>query len=84
MRDANEILPQSQIFLNRERNSYAPFDDWFRYRLLAATDIHWVELDGVALRPPKEAGLTSEPERSFLTRLLRDRGVDLVIYEDGP
>lgn len=51
VRDANEILPQSQIFLNRERNSYAPFADWFRYRLLAATDFYWVDLDVVALRP---------------------------------
>ena len=36
--------------MNRERNSLAPFSDYFRYRMLLATDFFWVDADVLALR----------------------------------
>ena len=51
IKDANEIVPKEKIFKNLERNSYAPFADYFRYKLLQVTDFYWVDADVLALAP---------------------------------
>lgn len=51
IKDANEIVPQERIWINKERNSLAPFSDMFRYHLLKTTDYYWVDADVLALRP---------------------------------
>lgn len=48
--DAARILPRDRIFINKERDSLAPFSDLWRYRMLAETDHHWVDADVVALK----------------------------------
>lgn len=48
--DAAAIMPRDRIFVNKERNSLAPFADLFRYRMLAETDYYWVDADVLALR----------------------------------
>lgn len=50
-RDAREIVPESRIFKNLERDSYAPFSDLFRYEMLAKTDHYWLDCDVLALKP---------------------------------
>ena len=49
--DASDILPRESIFLNVERQSYAPFSDVFRYTLLRDTDFYWIDADVYALKP---------------------------------
>jgi len=49
--DANEILPESEIFLYSHRNSVAGFSNFFRFKLLAERGGWWVDLDVVCLRP---------------------------------
>ncbi|SDX41501.1 hypothetical protein SAMN05444358_105191 [Ruegeria halocynthiae] len=51
LRDADEIVPKARIFKNLERDSYAPFSDFFRYELLSKTDHYWLDCDVLALRP---------------------------------
>ena len=50
MRDASAILPRDRIYRTRDRNSYAPFADMFRYTMLAETDLFWVDADVFARR----------------------------------
>ncbi|HEY0143449.1 MAG TPA: hypothetical protein VGF48_21335 [Thermoanaerobaculia bacterium] len=51
VRDGNEILPESMIFVYREHNSYSGFSNYFRYRLLLERGGCWADTDLVALRP---------------------------------
>ena len=50
IKDANEILPQSEIFQNR-RGGVAAFSDWFRYALLHKRGGFWVDMDVVCVKP---------------------------------
>jgi glycosyl transferase-like sugar-binding protein len=49
--DANDILPESEIFEYKHWGSYAGFSNWFRYELLLQRGGWWVDLDVVCLRP---------------------------------
>jgi len=59
LRDANEILPASQIFqrsadipgLTSGSGSLAPFSDLFRFKLLHEVGGWWVDMDITCLRP---------------------------------
>ena len=51
VKDANEILPESEIFRLKEGNYIAPFSDWFRYALLAKRGNFWVDMDTVCVSP---------------------------------
>ncbi|TMV09009.1 hypothetical protein FGK63_07770 [Ruegeria sediminis] len=51
IKDANQIVGRDKIWVNKERNSLAPFSDYFRYLLLATTNYYWVDADVLALRP---------------------------------
>ncbi|WP_080903093.1 glycosyltransferase [Parabacteroides sp. Marseille-P3160] len=48
--DANEIIPEENIFLD-SRGSVASFADWFRYKLLYEKGGWWVDMDTVCLKP---------------------------------
>lgn len=50
-RDANSIMPSKQIATYRSNGSPALHANMFRYALLRQTDMVWVDLDVVALRP---------------------------------
>ena len=50
IRDANEILPRSEIFFHR-KGSVAVFSDWFRYELQRRGAGTWVDTDVYLLRP---------------------------------
>jgi hypothetical protein len=66
MRDANEILPESRVFLYRDFRSYSGFSNYFRYRLLLERGGCWADADLVALRPlafPHEHVFASELAR---------------------
>ena len=49
-RDANQIIPASEIFFQRN-GSVAAFSDWFRYELLRRDAGTWVDTDVYLLRP---------------------------------
>ena len=49
--DANEIYPSETIIRHRKTGSAALHSDLFRYALMAKTDMIWVDLDIIALRP---------------------------------
>ncbi|WP_432474593.1 glycosyltransferase [Amphritea sp. HPY] len=49
--DAGEILPESEIFVYKNRKSYAAFANWFRYKLLLERGGYWIDTDVVCLRP---------------------------------
>jgi hypothetical protein len=51
LKDANDILPQSEIFHYRDRNSVAAFSNVFRYKLLLERGGWWCDTDVVCLRP---------------------------------
>jgi hypothetical protein len=48
-KDAREILPESEIFI--VDNSYGPFADMFRYKMLHKTNLIWTDTDNICLRP---------------------------------
>lgn len=48
-KDAREILPESSLFVID--NSYGPFADMFRYKMLKETDLIWTDTDNICLRP---------------------------------
>lgn len=49
--DARETLPVAELFRHRKTGSYAPFADWFRYRVLQRLGGIWADTDCVCLRP---------------------------------
>ena len=49
--NANEILSEELVFVNRSSGSLGSFADWFRYELLAKKQGYWVDMDQVCLRP---------------------------------
>jgi hypothetical protein len=51
VRDGNEILPSSRIFMYSEQPTYAGFSNYFRYKLLLEQGGWWVDLDTVCLKP---------------------------------
>jgi hypothetical protein len=51
LKDAREILPESAVFRNAARDTYAAFSDFFRYKLLLDKGGWWADLDMVCLRP---------------------------------
>lgn len=48
--NANDILPQSEIFYD-SRKTIASFSDWFRYKLLYIKGGWWTDLDNICLKP---------------------------------
>lgn len=50
LKDANEIIPESEIF-QYYSGSYAGFADWFRWALLYKRGGFWVDTDVVCVKP---------------------------------
>ncbi|WP_026958182.1 hypothetical protein [Aliagarivorans taiwanensis] len=50
VKDANEILPEREIFRDRS-GSLGAFSDVFRFKLLESTSSFWVDTDVVCLKP---------------------------------
>lgn len=50
VKDANEILPESSIFMYTEYATYAGFSNFFRYKLLLERGGWWVDTDMVCIR----------------------------------
>ncbi len=48
-RDANEIIPESKIFVD-SRGGYASFSDWFRFKMIFELGGWWTDLDSVCLK----------------------------------
>jgi hypothetical protein len=53
VRDAREILPESEVFLN-QRGSYAGFSDLFRYAVLCSLGGLYADTDVIALKPASD------------------------------
>jgi mannosyltransferase OCH1-like enzyme len=51
VRDGNEILPSSMIFMYRDFKSYSGFSNFFRYKLLLDRGGWWADTDTVCLKP---------------------------------
>jgi len=51
IRDGNEILPSSMIFMYRDFKSYSGFSNFFRYKLLLDRGGWWADTDTVCLKP---------------------------------
>lgn len=51
VRDGNEILPSSMIFMYRDFKSYSGFSNFFRYKLLLERGGWWADADTVCLKP---------------------------------
>ena len=51
IKDANEVLPASMIFLYKHSASYAGFANFFRYKLLSERGGWWVDTDVICLKP---------------------------------
>jgi len=49
VRDANEIIPQSDVFL--VRGGHSTFSDFFRWRLVLLKGGWWTDLDAICLKP---------------------------------
>lgn len=47
-KDAREILPEDSIFM--VDNSYGPFADMFRYKMIQDTGLIWTDTDNICLR----------------------------------
>lgn len=50
LKDANQIIPESDVF-TQHNGSYAAFSDWFRWKLLVIMGNFWVDTDVVCLKP---------------------------------
>jgi len=46
--DAREIIPEERIF--KTDNSYGPFADMFRYKMIQVTGLIWTDTDNICLR----------------------------------
>lgn len=51
IRDANMIIPETDIFLDNAHHSLGPFADWFRWKWLYEEGGFWVDMDVICLDP---------------------------------
>ncbi|MGL1902919.1 MAG: glycosyltransferase [Fibrobacterales bacterium] len=68
VKDANEIVPQSEIF-TYYKGSYAGFADWFRWEMLYKVGGYWVDTDMVCLKKfdfDNDEIVFGEQERDFI------------------
>ena len=50
IKDASKIMPKKEIFELKEKKTYLPFSDIWRYKLLYDKGGYWVDLDMIALK----------------------------------
>lgn len=51
LRNANDIIPEKDIFVDHKKGSYGSFSDWFRWALLYAQGNFYVDMDVVCIKP---------------------------------
>lgn len=73
-KDANEIIPESKIF--KTDNSYGPFADMFRYKMIQMTGLTWTDTDNICLQknwnfPEYLFGMQGGPHKIVANGLLR-------------
>ena len=51
LRDANDILPESEVYKVPDFRGYAAFANWFRWELLARYAGWWADIDMICLKP---------------------------------
>lgn len=80
--DANEIIPESKVF--KTDNSYGPFADMFRYKMIQETGLTWTDTDNICLQknwnfPEYLFGMQGGPHKIVANGLLRaPRDSDLI------
>jgi hypothetical protein len=87
VKDAREILPESNVFLN-QRGSYAGFSDLFRYAVITSIGGLYADTDCIALKPaselPNEAFLVTERAgqkknfKNFIRKLFKAEKADRI------
>ena len=52
IKDAREVLPESEIFFDCKKNKYtiASFSDYFRYNMLYQNGGWWVDMDVICIK----------------------------------
>lgn len=80
--DANEIIPKRKVF--KTDNSYGPFADMFRYKMIQETGLTWTDTDNICLQknwnfPEYLFGMQGGPHKIVANGLLRaPSGSDLI------
>ena len=67
IKDANEILPKSEIYTYRN-GSYSAFSNYFRFTMMYKKGGYWADTDMICVKPFKfdqEIVITSEPDDSY-------------------
>ena len=83
VKDASEILPESAVFKNKERESYAPFSDYFRYKMLQQTPYFWVDTDAMALAPfPTDEPYFFAPHNHIINNAILALPPDCPVLDD--
>jgi len=72
--DAREIISEDRIFMTD--NSYGPFADMFRYRMIQKTGLTWTDTDNICLKkkwkfPEYLFGMQGGPHKIIANGLLR-------------
>ena len=72
--DAREIILESEIF--KADNSYGPFADMFRYKMIQKTGLTWTDTDNICLQskwnfPEYLFGMQGGPEKIVANGMLR-------------
>lgn len=72
--DAREVLPEDRIF--KTDNSYGPFADMFRYKMIQQTGLTWTDTDNICLQknwnfPEYLFGMQGGPHKIVANGLLR-------------
>lgn len=72
--DANSIIPETQVF--KVDNSYGPFADMFRYKMIQKTGLTWTDTDNICLQkkwnfPEYLFGMQGGPHKVVANGLLR-------------
>lgn len=89
--DANSIIPEDKIF--KVDNSYGPFADMFRYKMIQQTGLTWTDTDNICLKnkwkfPKYLFGMQGGPHKIVANGILRapqdsDFIADLVKISEG-
>ena len=82
--DANQIIPKERIF--KIDNSYGPFADMFRYKMIQETGLTWTDTDNICLKDDWKFseylfGMQGGPHKVVANGLLRAPKDSLFIKE---
>ena len=72
--DANEILPEKEIYKSGGGAGYAPFSNWFRWEMLYKKGNYWMDMDMVCMKKldfAQEVILTRQDSIIFCTAIIK-------------